>query len=63
MIDMCLECPWDECINCLEARNEYGWAVRFYFWTHEKFNKDEVEKLREKVKTRTLNNGSTGRRK
>lgn len=31
MIQFCLRCPWSECINCLGARNAYGWAVRNWF--------------------------------
>lgn len=57
MIEMCLECPFPECINCLGSSTAYGWAVRFYFKYKDEFDRIEFEKLREKVKPRQLKHG------
>lgn len=57
MIEMCLECPFPECINCLGSQSAYGWAIRFWFSHQKKFEEEELQKLREKVKARLQNNG------
>ena len=46
MIDMCLDCPWDECIDCLGAKNAYGYAIRFWFSYHTEYRAEDLEKIR-----------------
>ena len=46
MIEMCLDCPWDECIDCLGAKNAYGYAIRFWFAYHMEYREEDIEKIR-----------------
>ena len=46
MIEMCLNCPWDECIDCLGAKNRYGYAIRLWFELHMEYDPKAIEKIR-----------------
>ena len=48
MIQMCLECPWEECFNCIGSANDYGFAVRFYF-KHLDLMKEGGKKAHERI--------------
>lgn len=46
MIEMCLDCPWDECIDCLGAKNAYGYAIRLWFEYHMEYREEDIAKIR-----------------
>ena len=56
MIDMCLDCPWDECINCLSMKNRYGEAIRMWFAYHMEYRAEDLEKIRRLRCTKNLSN-------
>lgn len=53
-IKACLECKFPDCINCLDANTEYGWAVRFWWAEHDKRDPEALEKFIQRTIGRRL---------
>ena len=46
MIAMCLDCPWPDCVDCLDSSNAYGYAIRLWFKHNMEYRQEDLEKIR-----------------